>query len=216
MFFINLPFVIAALFFGRFVLRESKIAEAKESFDAISVPLAAVAIGLLVLGVVQGQSWGWDDPKTIASFVVSALLLPVFFIRSARHDKPLLDLNLFRLRSFTVANVAQVLFTGSTFGWLVLMPSFFINVWGWSPLAAGFGLAPSAAISAVLSPMAGRLADRFGHRWLVAIGCTIGALGTAWWVVTVTEVSDYPATSCRAWSSPASAPRPGSPRSRAR
>ena len=138
------------------------------------------------------QSWGWDDPKTIAAFVGAAVLLPIFVIRSARHPHPLLDLDLFRIRSFTVASFAQVLFTGSTFGWLVLMPTFFISVWGWSPLAAGFGLAPAAAISALLSPLAGRLADRIGHRWLVAIGCTCGAAGTLWWIAMVSESADYP------------------------
>jgi predicted MFS family arabinose efflux permease len=150
-----------------------------------------VAIGLLVLGVVQGQPWGWDSPKTIAAFTGAALLLPVFFIRSARHHQPLLDLDLFRIRSFSVASFAQVLFTGSAFGWLVLFPSFFVLVWGWSPLAAGFGLAPAGAISALLSPVAGRLADRIGHRWLVAIGCACGAAGTIWWVVMATDTPDY-------------------------
>ena len=144
-----------------------------------------------MLGIVQGQPWGWDSPKTIAAFVGAALLLPVFFIRSAHHPHPLLDLNLFRIRSFSVASVAQVLFTGSTFGWLVLFPSFFVEVWGWSPLAAGFGLAPSAVISAVLSPLAGRMADRVGHRWLVTIGCLCGAAGTTWWVVMATDSPDY-------------------------
>ncbi|MFT3854074.1 MAG: MFS transporter [Ilumatobacteraceae bacterium] len=191
-FFINLPFVIGALIFGARILRESKIDDAGERFDPISVPIAAVAIGLLVLGVVQGQPWGWNDPKTIAAFVGAVLLLPVFFVRSARHPRPLLDLNLFRIRSFSVANLAQVLFTGSAFGWLVLFPSFFVDVWGWSPLAAGFGLAPSAALSALLSPVAGRLADRVGHRWLVAIGCACGAAGTTWWVVMATDHADYP------------------------
>ena len=57
------------------------------------------------------------------------------------------------------------------------MPSFFVDVWGWSPLAAGFGLAPAALIGAVLSPFAGRLADRIGHRELVAAGCALAALG---------------------------------------
>jgi MFS family permease len=85
-----------------------------------------------------------------------------------------------------------VLFTGSTFGWLVLMPSFFVRVWGWSPLAAGFGLAPSAFISAALSPIAGRAADRVGHRWLVFVGCIIGSLGTTWWVLFAGKGADYP------------------------
>ena len=122
---------------------------------------------------------------------VAAVLLPWFFIRSSRHPAPLLDLDLFRLRSFTVGNIAQALFVGSSFGWLVLMPSFFQDVWGWSPLAAGFGLAPAACVGAILSPFAGRLADRIGHRELVAVGCICGAGGTLWWVLAVDEHSHY-------------------------
>lgn len=189
-FFINLPFVAAAIVFGIIVLRESKVV-GNEEFDPISVPLAAVAIGLLVLGVVQGQPWGWDSPKTIVCFLGAAILLPIFFIRSARHPHPLLDLNLFRIRSFSVAVTSQVLFTGSAFGWLVLFPSFFVLVWGWSPLAAGFGLAPSAVISAMLSPLAGRAADVIGHRWLCFIGCLLGAAGTTWWVVMASDSPNY-------------------------
>ena len=191
-FFINLPFIVAAFSAGIFVLRESRPDNADEPFDPVSVPLGAIAIALLVLAVVQGEPWGWTAPRTIATFAGAVILLPIFFIRSARHPKPLLDLDLFKVRSFSVANLAQVLFTGSTFGWLVLMPSFFIQVWGWSPLAAGFGLAPSGAIAAALSPLAGRAADRVGHRWLVFVGCLCGSAGTLWWVLFARKGADYP------------------------
>ncbi len=190
-FFINLPFVIAAFAAGVFVLREMVPDNARDRFDPVSVPLGAIAIGLLVLGVVQGEPWGWDDPRTLGAFVAAAVLLPIFFARSAHHPRPLLDLDLFKVRSFSVANVAQVLYTGSTFGWLVLMPSFFVKVWGWSPLAAGFGLAPSGAIAAALSPVAGRAADRVGHRWLVFFGCILGGLGTLWWATFAHKGADY-------------------------
>jgi MFS family permease len=153
--------------------------------------MAAAAVGALVLGVVQGQSWGWDDGRTIGCFVAAAILLPAFVVRSARHPAPLLDLDLFRLRSFSIGNIAQGLYVGSCFGWLVLMPSFFVNVWGWSPLGAGFGLAPAATIGALLSPFAGRLADRIGHRGLVACGTIASAIGTSWWALQVGERPDY-------------------------
>jgi len=191
-FFINLPFVVTAAAFGLSILRDSKGDRADERFDPVAVPLAAVAIGVLVLGVVQGQSWGWGSGRTIACFAVTAILLPIFVVRSARHPAPLLDLDLFRLRSFTVGNLAQALYVGSCFGWLVLMPSFFVNVWGWGPLAAGFGLAPAATIGAILSPFAGRLADRVGHRWLVAGGMLASSVGTAWWALSVGPRADYP------------------------
>jgi MFS family permease len=189
-FFINLPFVVAAFVAGVAILPRSEHRD-RERFDPVAVPMAAIAVGALVLVIVQVAEWGWSDPRTIAAFLVAAILLPAFVVRSARHPAPLLDLDLFRLRSFTVGNIAQGLFVGSTFGWLVLMPSFFVDVWGWSPLKAGFGLAPSAAIGAVLSPFAGRLADRIGHRELVAAGCALAALGTLWWVVFVDDVSAY-------------------------
>lgn len=190
-FFVNVPFVAAAMFAGARVLRDSKAANAHERFDPVAVPMASAAVGVLVLGVVQGQQWGWRDAKTVGCFAVAALLLPLFLHRSSRHPAPLLDLDLFRLRSFSIGNSTQALFLLGTFGWLVLMPSFFVHVWGWSPLAAGFGVAPSAAISAVLSPFAGRAADRLGHRGLVVVGLLLGALGTLWWIATVDGRSDY-------------------------
>jgi EmrB/QacA subfamily drug resistance transporter len=189
-FFINLPFVVAALIGGWRVLpRDGE--RRRERFDPVAVPLAAIAVGAIVLVIVEVSDWGLGDPRLLVCVAVAAVLLPWFFIRSSRHPAPLLDLDLFRLRSFTVGNVAQALFVGSAFGWLVLMPSFFQGVWGWSPLAAGFGLAPAATVGAVLSPFAGRLADRIGHRELVSVGCICAAGGTLWWILAVGEEPHY-------------------------
>ncbi len=158
------------------------------------MPLGALAVGFFVLGVVQGGPWGWTDPRVLGCFVVAGVLVPVFVVRSARHPRPLLDLDLFGTRSFSVAVAAQALFVGSFFGWLVLMPSFLQTIWGWSPLAAGFALAPSPAISGLLSPFAGRLADRIGHRGLVVAGTLTGAVGTAWFALAVGPEPDYVGT----------------------
>lgn len=190
-FFINVPFVAVAIVAAVRVLRDSKGEHAHDRFDPIAVPVAAVAVGLLVLGVVQGDPWGWRDWRTLACFAGAAVLLPWFVVRSSRHPAPLLDLGLFGVRSFTVGNLAQALYVSGVFGWLVLMPSFFVGVWGWSPLAAGFGLAPTATLSALLSPLAGRAADRVGHRGLVVVGALLGALGAAWWAVRVGPEPDY-------------------------
>ena len=190
-FFINVPFVTAALLAGVVYLRESKGDRGAERFDPIAVPLAAVAVGLLVLGVVQGGPWGWSDPRVLACFVGTAVLFPVFVWRSAHHPRPLLDLDLFRLRSFSAGCGAQALFIGSFFGWLVLMPSFFQSIWGWSPLAAGFALAPSPAISALISPFAGRAADHIGHRGLIILGTLSSAIGMVWWVLAIGPEAHY-------------------------
>jgi EmrB/QacA subfamily drug resistance transporter len=190
-FFINIPFVLAAIIAGGVRLRESKGDNPNERFDPIAVPMAALAVGLLVLGVVQGGPWGWDDPRVLACFVGAAVLMPVFIWRSAHHPRPLLDLDLFRLRSFSAGCGAQALYIGSFFGWLVLMPSFFQTIWGWSPLAAGFALAPSPTIAGLVSPFAGRAADHIGHRGLIILGTSLSAIGTASWVVAVGPEANY-------------------------
>jgi EmrB/QacA subfamily drug resistance transporter len=189
-FFINLPFVAAALVSGWLVLPRDGDRR-RDRFDPVAVPLAAIAVGAVVLVIVQVSAWGLGDPRILACLLVAAVLLPWFVVRSTNHAAPLLDLDLFRLRSFTVGNIAQALYVGSAFGWLVLMPSFFEEVWGWSPLAAGFGLAPAATVGAILSPFAGRVADRIGHRELVAVGCICGAAGTMWWIVAVDDTPHY-------------------------
>jgi EmrB/QacA subfamily drug resistance transporter len=190
-FFINVPFVLASLISGAFVLRESKGTDGSERFDPIAVPLAAISVGLLVLGVVQGGPWGWTDPKVIASFLGAAVLFPIFIYRSAHHPHPLLDLDLFRLRSFSTGCAAQALFVGSFFGWLVLMPSFLEDVWGYSPLATGFALALSPVLSGIVSPIAGRAADRIGHRELVAFGSLASATGIIYWIMVIGTTPAY-------------------------
>jgi MFS family permease len=173
------------------VLRDDGPNRAVSSFDPVAVPLAAIGVAGLVLGIVQAEPWGWTDPRTLGCFVGAAVLLVAFVVRSTRHPAPLLDLELFRFRSFSVGNVVQVVAAAPLFGWVVLMPSFFQEVWGWSPLAAGLATVPSALVGAGLSPFAGRRADRVGHRRLVAAGCTVGAVGPLWWVLLADEHPNY-------------------------
>jgi EmrB/QacA subfamily drug resistance transporter len=190
-FVVNLPFVAAAAVRGWMVLRDGGPNRAMSSFDPVAVPLAAVGVAAMVLGIVQAEPWGWTDLRTIGCFVAAAVLLVAFVVRSRHHPSPLLDLELFRIRSFTVGNVVQVVGAAPLFGWVVLMPSFFQEVWGWSPLAAGVATVPSALVGALLSPLAGRRADRLGHRHLVAAGCVIGAVGPLWWVLLADEQQNY-------------------------
>jgi MFS family permease len=150
-----------------------------------------MAIGVLVLGIVQAEPWGWDDTRTVGCLVTAVALLAAFLVRSMHHPAPLLDLGLFRIRSFAIGNLVQVVATGPMFGWLVLMPTFFQAVWGWSALSAGFAVVPTALVGAILSPLAGRLADRIGHRALVVAGCAAGALGTSWWALFASARPNY-------------------------
>ncbi len=110
--------------------------------DLLGAAELALGIGLLTLGIVEGPEWGWADPRTVASFVGSALLIVAFVFRSARHHSPVIELPLLRVRSFSLANLAAAVFFAG-FGAMLLSGVLLLTeVWGFSSLKAGLALSP--------------------------------------------------------------------------
>src|SRR5207237_4106959 len=97
--------------------------------DALGVALVTVAVAALSLAIVEGTDWGWGDPRIVGAFVAAAVLTPLVVLRAARHPAPVLDLALFRVRSFAVANVATILFATAFSAMLLSGVLFLTGVW---------------------------------------------------------------------------------------
>ncbi|HEX9259413.1 MAG TPA: DHA2 family efflux MFS transporter permease subunit [Acidimicrobiales bacterium] len=190
-FLINVPVAFTALLVGIKGLAESKGAQAAGRVDLISVPLASVGVGALVLGITKGEAWGWSSPSIIGCFVISVVLLAVFVLRSDRHPRPLFDLALMRLRSYRVSNLGSLFFAVAFFGWLVLLPTFIEGVWGWSVLKTGFAIAPGPLLSGILSGPIGSLADRIGFRPILVVGGISGAISLVLQALLIDEQPAY-------------------------
>ncbi|HYW25838.1 MAG TPA: DHA2 family efflux MFS transporter permease subunit [Terriglobales bacterium] len=193
-FYVNIPVGIVAWLAGRRLLREARDESATRWPDAVGVALVTLAVGALSLAIVQGTDWGWGDPRIVAAFVTAAVLVPVVVLRAARHPAPVLDLALFRVRSFAVANVATVLFATAFSAMLLSGVLFLTGVWHYSILQAGLAVSPGPLFAAAFAPPAGRLADRFGHRAVLVPGALVFALGIALYLTRVTVVPDYVGT----------------------
>ena len=150
------------------------------------MPLASLGVGSVILGIVQGQSWGWGSTSTSAAFGAGAVMLAVFVARSLRHPEPLFDLRLFRLRSWTVGILGTLLFSAAYFSLAVLLPSFVQETWRWSVIQTGLAIAPGPFLSFLIPPYAGRLADRIGNAPILMVGAGFGVAGMAWFLVTLT------------------------------
>jgi EmrB/QacA subfamily drug resistance transporter len=193
-FYVNLPIGAAAWLAGRRLLREARDDSATRWPDAVGVVLVTLAVGALSLGIVQGTDWGWGDPRIVGAFAAAAVLVPLVVLRAARHPAPVIDLALFRVRSFAVANVATVLFATAFSAMLLSGVLFLTGVWRYSILEAGLAVSPGPLFAAAFAPPAGRLADRFGHRAVLVPGALVFALGIGLYLTRVTLVPDYVGT----------------------
>jgi len=177
-FFVNVPFCAAAIWFGRRVLVESR-AEAPGRVDALGVVLVTAVFGLLSLGLVQGEEWGWSDYRTVGVFANAAILAPVLALRSLHHPHPAMPVRLFRVRTFSFATSGTLLYGAAFYGQILANVLFLTGVWHYSILRTALAVLPGPLMAAVAAPIAGRLADRHGYRAVVLPGATLFVVGAA-------------------------------------
>jgi EmrB/QacA subfamily drug resistance transporter len=193
-FFLNVPIGLAALLPARRVLHEAREPGGVLP-DALGTLLLVAGVGALALGIVKGADWGWGSAQVLGSLAGAALLLPAVLVRSARHRAPVIELALFRVRAFAVANAGMFAFSAAFYALLLCNVLFLTQVWGYSILEAGFAVTPGPLTAALTAPLAGGLADRFGQRVVAlpgalffAAGCTLFATGIG---VTPSYAAEY-------------------------
>jgi EmrB/QacA subfamily drug resistance transporter len=170
LFFINVPIGIATLIAGVMLLPKAGAIERRE-FDLPGLVLGASGLAAGVLGLSQGNHWGWSAPATIVC-IVGAVLLLVGFVAHERHRaEPLIDLRMFSVRPFRLAIGATMLVTVAQYARLVFIPLQLQSLRGYSPLDVGLLFMPAAVASAIGMHIGGRIVDRIGARRPVVIGC---------------------------------------------
>src|SRR3954470_22343601 len=160
--------------------------------DALGAALISGGVGTLVLGLVKGPSWGWDDARTVAALAAGAVAIALFALHCARARNPLIDRALFRLRPFTGASAVAVFFSAAFGAMLLSRVLWMQDVWHWSALTTGLGIAPGPLMVPLFSFLAaGPLIARFGPGVVIAAGSTIFAAGAAWWALAMGLTPDY-------------------------
>ena len=134
----------------------------------------SVGLGALVLGLVEGNAWGWGSPRIIGLFVARrSSALAAFFVIEHHVRAPMLDFSYFRSRSFLGANVVAFIVSFAMLAMFFFIALYMQNVRGYSPLEAGVRFLPSTVVIIFMGPIAGRLADKVGPRPLMSLGLVI-------------------------------------------
>jgi NTE family protein len=178
-FLVNLPIGLAALVAARRpgLLREVRDESRGAMPDLLGIALLTAGVALVALGIVKAEDWGYGAAATLGSVVAGVLLLVALVARSHRHHAPVIEVALFRVRSFAVAVGGVFVFSMGFYALLLCNILFLTQVWHYSVLTAGFAVTPGPLMAAVSSALGGRLSDRFGQRVVALPGGLLFAFG---------------------------------------
>jgi EmrB/QacA subfamily drug resistance transporter len=179
-FLINIPLVALALWATAVGVAESRDESATGRFDWLGAAVLALAIGGLTFGAVYGEERQWQDPLAYVSLALGALGTIAFPLLMAHRSHPLVPLELFRSRNFSVTNVSTLLIYGALYVQGYYQPIFTQGVLGYSAAAAGAGQIPAFLFLVLFSTVSGSLAARHGPRRFMVVGPVLMAAGVLW------------------------------------
>src|SRR5213080_3603104 len=171
-FYVNVPIGILAVVASIVVVPESKDSSREQRLDLPGLLASGIGLLALVYALIEAHSFGWTSARILSLFVIAAVALAAFVYVEMHQRLPMLDLALFRNGTFTGANLVAILVTMAMFGIFVFFPIYMQTIRGWSPVQAGAALLPWTILIVIFAPIAGKLSDRVGSRWLMAAGMT--------------------------------------------
>jgi EmrB/QacA subfamily drug resistance transporter len=176
-FWVNLPLIAATVALTLRSVEESRDPEAFHGVDWGGIALSAAGLAGPVFALIEQPSHGWSDPMVWIPLVAGLACLAGFVVHEARARHPMLELGLFRIRNFWVANLTTFTAYAGLIGGLFFVGLFLQQVGGYSPLEAGLATTPISLILFVLSPRFGRLASGTGPRLPMTFGPIVAGLG---------------------------------------
>ncbi len=190
-FLVNVPIgLLTVLVAARFV-PESRDPQPGRFPDLAGAGLLAVAIGGISLALVEAPDRGWGSPRTWLVLTGALVCLAAFWWRSLWHASPVVEPALLRVRAFAWANATALVFGVAFAGNLLLNVLWMQQVWGWSALTTGLGVAPGPLMVPVFAAIAQRMSPRVSAGVTTAIGCLLLGAGLVYAIVFLTPEPDY-------------------------
>src|SRR4051812_14782395 len=178
-FYVNVPIAIFALGLAAKLLHRDHGRADAGKLDWLGVLLLSPGLGLFVFGLSESESHGgFSHPLVWGPIVAGLVLVALFVVHSIRAPRPLIDVQLFRVRAFSPAASTPFLVGAALFGAMIILPLYYQVARGESALTAGLLMAPQGIGASLAMPLAGRLTDRVGGGRVAMVGIVIMTVGT--------------------------------------
>ncbi len=171
-FFVNIPIGVACVAAGLRALHETRDEE-HGGFDLAGLVTLTAGLFALVRGLLRGNDWGWSSGRTVGLFAAAAVLLAAFAAIELRQPRPMFDFRLFRVPTFTGAQITAFAISSGMFAQFLFIPLYIENVLGYSAVATGVRFLPLSLLAFAVAPIAGRLSTRMPVRVLLSGGLAL-------------------------------------------
>ena len=190
-FYINLPFGIAALIITSMSLHIPKV-KREHSIDYLGALLLVSGVSALLLGIsVYGPQDGWQASKTLLTLAAALVLILLFIFQESRAKEPILPLTLFKNHTFSVTSVMAFIIGAGMFGAIIMLPLYLQVVKGDSATSAGLKLIPFMIGIVSMSIVSGKMITKHGHyKRFPIIGLALMTVGLAM-LSTLTESTPF-------------------------
>jgi EmrB/QacA subfamily drug resistance transporter len=191
MFYGMIPLAVIVIVCG-FIFLRNVSERGNTKIDLVSVILSTIGFGTLLYGFSRAGSAGWSSAEVIESIVAGVIALALFTWRQlmAKNKNPLLDLRAFKYSMFSLTTVINIAVTMVMYADMMLLPLYLQNNRGYTALESGLLLLPGALVMGFLMPVAGKLFDKFGAKWLSIVGMII-TIATTIGFINLTDSTSY-------------------------
>jgi len=180
--------VIIILLAVKYLINVSETAKTK--LDVVSILFSTIGFGLILYGFSNAGSHGWDDKVVISTIIVGIVTIAIFCLRQIKSNDPLLNLSVFQNKVFTLTSIINMIVTMMMYADMILLPIYLQDGRGFTALDAGLLLLPGALVNAFMSPVTGKMYDRYGAKPLFIIGL-IFIIPSMWIVTDLSETTSF-------------------------
>lgn len=174
---IVLPFALFVLIYA-FIKLRNITPNRDVKLNVPSLILSSIGFGGILYGFSSAGDKGWDAPIVYGTIIIGALSLIGFVLRQLRMDEPMLEFRIYKHPMFALSSAISVVLSMSMFSGMILTPLYVQTIRGISPFHSGLLMLPGAIVMGIMSPVMGKLFDKYGARILAVIGLTITVVTT--------------------------------------